>query len=100
MGGLRYIPRLKEIGIERFPGSTIYYNEFIQGLDGKARYFRPNRVKLYTFIYNLLLDHKEKSGAETCIYFCMESDEIWQQVMGYVPADRGGLPKMLDRAVR
>lgn len=100
MGGLRYIPRLKEIGIERFPGSTIYYNEFIQGLDGKERYFRPNRVKLYTFIYNLLLDHKEKSGAETCIYFCMESDEIWQQVMGYVPADRGGLPKMLDRAVR
>lgn len=100
LGALRYIPRLKEIGIERFPGSKIYYNEFIQGLDGKSRYFRPNRVKLYSFIYNLLNAHKEKSGAETCIYFCMESDEIWQEVMGFVPADRGGLPKMLDKAVR
>lgn len=99
LGALRYIPRLKEIGIERFPGSKIYFNEFIQGLDGKARYFRPNRVKLYRHIYNLLHAYKEKSGAKTCIYFCMESDEIWQQVMGFVPADKGGLPRMLDRAV-
>jgi hypothetical protein len=28
----------------------------------------------------------------------MESDEIWRDVMGFVPADKGGLPKMLERA--
>ncbi|MFW2368381.1 MAG: SPL family radical SAM protein [Desulforhopalus sp.] len=100
LGALRYLPRLKEIGIERFPQSKIYFNEFIQGLDGKARYFRPNRVKLYKYIYNLLEKHRNKSGAETCIYFCMESDEIWQEVMGFIPADKGGLPSMLDRAIR
>lgn len=97
LGALRYIPSLKEIGIERFPQSRIYFNEFIQGLDGKSRYFRPHRVELYKFIYGLL---KERAAERTCIYFCMESDEIWQEVMGFVPDDKGGLPKMLDCAIR
>ncbi len=29
----------------------------------------------------------------------MESDEIWQEVMGYVPEDKGGIPAMLDKTV-
>jgi spore photoproduct lyase len=97
LGALRFLPSLKDIGIKRFPASTIYFNEFIQGLDGKSRYFRPNRVALYRHIYRHL---KEKTASATCIYFCMESDEIWQEVMGFIPADQGGLPKMLDRAIR
>ncbi len=97
LGALRFIPSLKEIGIRRFPRSEIYYQEFIEGLDGKARYFRPNRVKLYQFIYNCL---KMKASEKTCVYFCMESDEIWKEVMGFVPADKGGIPFMLDKAGR
>ncbi len=97
LGALRFLPSLKEIGIKRFPTSRIYYNEFIQGLDGKARYFRPNRVALYQHIYRQLL---KKAAETTCIYFCMESDEIWSEVMGYIPKERGGLPVMLDRAMR
>ncbi|MGB3212533.1 MAG: spore photoproduct lyase family protein [Desulforhopalus sp.] len=97
MGALRFLPSLKEIGIKRFPRSRIYFNEFVHGLDGKSRYFRPNRVELYTYIYQRL---KEKSASGTCLYFCMESDEIWQEVMGFAPEARGGLSKMLDHAVR
>jgi spore photoproduct lyase len=97
LGALRFLPSLKEIGIKRFPTSKIYYNEFIQGLDGKSRYFRPNRVELYQVLYERL---KRRAASTTCIYFCMESDEIWQEVMGFMPAAQGGLPKMLDRAVR
>lgn len=93
LGALRYIPSLKEIGIQRFPASKIYFNEYVMGLDGKSRYFRPNRVRLYKHIYNLL---KEKASPRTCIYFCMESDEIWREVMGFVPEEKGGLGKMLD----
>lgn len=95
LGALRYIPSLKEIGTQRFPGSRIYYNEFVPGLDGKERYFRPNRVKLYRHIHTLLQKH---AAPDCCIYFCMESDEIWNDVMGFKPEDRGGLPAMLDRA--
>lgn len=96
LGALRYLPSLKEIGIQRFPQSRIYYNEFIQGLDGKSRYFRPRRTELYHHIYRLL---KEKTAKKTCIYFCMESNEIWREVMGFAPDDKGGLPKMLDDSI-
>ncbi len=96
LGCFRYLPTLKAIGSERFRGSRIYYQEFIEGLDGKARYFRTRRVELYTHIYKLL---KRKSSDTTCIYFCMESDEIWREVIGFIPEEKGGLPAMLDNAV-
>lgn len=97
LGALRFIPSLKEIGILRFPSTKIYCHEFIQGLDGKSRYFRPHRVALYKVIYDLL---KQRAAASTCIYFCMESDEIWREVTGRTPEESGGLPAMLDRAIR
>lgn len=96
LGALRFLPKLKEIGIERFPNSRIYFQEFIQGLDGKSRYYRKNRVHLYQRIYQML---KEKAAPTTCIYFCMESNEIWQEVMGYTPEETGGIAAMLDRTV-
>ncbi len=97
LGALRFIPTLKEIGIQRFPQSNIYYQEFIEGLDSKSRYFRPNRVRLYKHIYDIV---KSKASKQTCIYFCMESDEIWKEVMGYCPEEKGGIPLMLDNAVK
>ncbi len=96
LGGFRYLPSLKAIGADRFQGSRIYYQEFIEGLDGKARYFRTKRVELYTHLYALL---KKRASEKTCIYFCMESDEIWKEVMGFSPEEKGGLPQMLDNAV-
>lgn len=93
LGALRYLPRLKDIGIQRFPGSRMYHNEFIVGLDGKSRYFRPRRTEMYKYIYGAL---KEKADPRTCIYFCMESDEIWKDVMGFAPDEKGGLGKLLD----
>ncbi len=96
LGALRFLPKLKEIGIDRFPASRIYYQEFIEGLDGKSRYYRKNRVALYRQIYRLL---QERAAPGTCIYFCMESKEIWREVMGYSPEEHGGIAAMLDRTV-
>ncbi len=97
MGALRFLPSLKKIATSRFPSSNFFFEEFIMGLDGKSRYFRPQRVDMYKHIYHLL---HEKTDPATCIYFCMESDEIWQEVMGFKPQIRGGLPAMLERTVR
>lgn len=96
LGGFRYLPALKKIASERFSHTHIFAHEFIDGLDNKKRYFRHYREKLYRFIYNEL---KARSGPATCIYFCMESDEIWRDVMGFVPSEKGGIGAMLDRAV-
>jgi spore photoproduct lyase len=95
LGALRYLPSLKEIALARFPQSAIYRHEFIDALDGKRRYFRPRRVELYKFVYRQL---QKCASPDTCIYFCMESDEIWHEVMGFAPEERGGLAAMLDKA--
>ena len=74
-----------------------FYQEFVEGLDGKSRYFRTQRVEVYKFIADEL--HKY-AASRTCIYFCMESDVIWQEVFGFTPQGKGGLSVMLDKSVR
>lgn len=96
LGGFRYLPSLKKIASERFPQTRIFAHEFIDGMDNKRRYFRFFRAKLYKLIYEEL---KARCAPNTCIYFCMESDEIWQEIMGFAPAEKGGVGAMLDRAV-
>jgi len=95
MGCLRFLPALKEIAVNRFANSRFFHEEFILGLDNKFRYFRTLRVEMYKFIYEEL---RNGAADSTCIYMCMESDEIWREVFGFCPEDRGGLSKMLDRA--
>jgi len=97
MGCLRYLPALKKIAGLRFPNSRFFHEEFIEGLDGKARYFRTLRVEMYKHLYEKLQQHADP---RTCIYLCMENNEIWQEVFGFSPDERGGLPKMLDEAAR
>jgi spore photoproduct lyase len=95
MGGLRYLPSLKSIATSRFPLSNIFYQEFIDGLDRKSRYFRTQRVELYQVIVDAL---QKRIDPGTCLYFCMESETIWREVFGFTPEEKGGLAVMLDRA--
>jgi len=96
MGALRFLPPLKQIAGSRFPKSRFFAEEFILGLDGKQRYFRTRRVELYRHLYGLL---KSQADGRTCIYLCMESDEIWREVMGHTPEEQGGLAAMLERTI-
>lgn len=96
LGGFRYLPALKRIASERFSHTQIFAHEFIDGLDNKKRYFRNFRANLYKLIYQELM---ARCSPTTCIYFCMESDEIWREIMGFVPSEKGGIGAMLDRAV-
>lgn len=95
-GALRYLPHLKNIAAERFPHSRFFYDEFVPGLDGKSRYFRPHRVEMYKHLTD---ECRRLADDRTCLYFCMESDVIWQEVFGFTPQDKGGLPAMLDYAL-
>lgn len=97
MGALRFLPPLKNISAKRFTKSSIFFQEFVTGLDGKSRYFRSLREEMYAHVYNALTT---RAAADTCIYFCMESDEIWQKVTGFKPKEKGGIAAMLDEAAR
>ena len=96
LGALRYLPPLKQIAGQRFPGSRFFYHEFVTGLDGKQRYVRQERVETYRVLVEALQHYAHPA---TCLYFCMENDTVWQQVFGFTPGSRGGLPAMLDEAV-
>ncbi|MCJ7813732.1 hypothetical protein MUP95_10505 [bacterium] len=81
LGSLRFPPDLKEIIQRRFPRSRIIYEEMIRGLDGKMRYPKPLRIEMYQKIYSWLKEQFEGSF----IYFCMESPDVWDRVMGKHP---------------
>lgn len=94
LGTFRFMPALKAIIQNRFPSSKIIYGEFIPGLDGKMRYFKPLRIELYRKIASFIKEY----APEATIYLCMEDDETWQKSLGFVPSDYGGLPKILDES--
>jgi spore photoproduct lyase len=94
LGTFRFPPALKTVIEERFPESDIIYGEFIPGLDGKMRYFKPLRIALYRKMAGWIREF----APNTTLYFCMEDDEVWRKSLGFIPADKGGLPRMLDES--
>ena len=86
----RFMPvDLKGVVQDRFPLSKIPYGEFITGLDGKMRYFRPLRMQIYRAIAQAI----RAQAPDVCLYFCMEDDEVWQDALHFVPAERGSLAR-------
>ncbi|MEZ7892362.1 MAG: hypothetical protein QMC67_11495 [Candidatus Wallbacteria bacterium] len=83
LGCFRYIPKLKEIVAERFPKSKIVYNEFVKGYDGKSRYFRYKRERLFSKIISLIKKYDVNNEIE--LYFCMESPEMWKKLLNRPP---------------
>ncbi|GAB6059509.1 SPL family radical SAM protein [Desulfonatronum parangueonense] len=90
LGSLRFMPELKSRIMANHPRSTYIYAEFITGLDGKQRLLRPLRVRQLRHVASLLA----RAGFEG-LYLCMESDEVWQAVLGCTPRQLGGLARYL-----
>jgi len=95
LGSLRFSPSLKKIIEDRFPKTGITTAEFVKGLDGKMRYFRPERVRLYRHIYAGI----RKRWKNVFIYFCMENKPVWQDVMGYAPEHNGHLDFLFHESI-
>ena len=93
LGSFRFPPSLKAIIEERFPETKIIYNEFIKGKDGKLRYFKPLRLELYKKIISFI---KNWGGERIPLYFCMESEEIWREAIGWVPKGKKSLEAYLS----
>lgn len=96
LGSFRFMPGLKKEILKKRPQWKLASGEFITGLDGKKRYFRDIRVKLYRFFVSEILSR----DSSLCVYLCMESGTVWRDAFGFSPSEKGGLPEMLDRAVK
>jgi spore photoproduct lyase len=96
IGSFRYVPDLKWAIKRRFPGINIFNSEFVTGLDGKLRYFKPIRVEMYAKLSERLRKWHDDLG----IYLCMESDDVWRQSLGWSPKNSSNLSGYLDNRVR
>ncbi|SPD72659.1 conserved hypothetical protein [uncultured Desulfobacterium sp.] len=95
LGGFRFMPELKGIIRRRHQKSCVLNGEFIVGLDGKMRYFKPIRLELFSFMQEKL----NKWHPDMGIYLCMESDDVWKMSLGWSPKDSEGLSRFLDNRV-
>lgn len=93
LGCFRYLPSLKEVMLARHPDTSIYDGEFILGGDGKMRYPRPLRTRMYRAVVRAL---REALPPRAFIYMCMESPRVWRDVFGRDPGTEG-LTAGLDR---
>lgn len=91
LGGLRMNPAQKSLIRERFPNSVVPLGELVPAEDGKLRYVKPIRVKMY----RTLLKAIDEFGAGTKVYACMERPEVWQKAFGRVPASDAELGESL-----
>ena len=80
-GTLRYISSLKSIVEERFPNSRLFLDEFVPGVDGKMRYLKKIRQRLYRNVQKKI----EKLAPDVPTYLCMESSHLWKNSMPYQP---------------
>jgi len=92
LGCFRFIPKLKPMIKKRYPESRILYQEFIRGLDGKMRYFKPIRIEMYTKMAEWIKSYDSKAF----IYLCMESKEVWEKSLGLAPSSNQDLNSWLN----
>ncbi|MBI4550264.1 MAG: hypothetical protein HY714_05005 [Candidatus Omnitrophica bacterium] len=94
LGALRFMPSLKKTAENRFGRTGIFAGEFIPGLDGKKRYFKPIRRKMYEYVCGLIREY----SAEVPVYLCMESRELWEDSLEVALDDSVHLKGYLDQA--
>lgn len=96
LGCFRFMPKLKSIISKRYPKSAILCQEFIRGLDGKMRYFKPIRIDMYRKMAEWIKGYHP----DGLIYLCMESEEVWEKSLGFAPLSNRELKGWLDDRCR
>jgi spore photoproduct lyase len=94
LGGLRLLPPLRQLMLQRFPRSRIAAQEMVLAPDGKLRYFKSLRVEMYARMREWLT----QATPEALLYLCMESPRVWQEAFGFTP-DGPSLSRLLDGRV-
>lgn len=92
IGALRYIPKLKTIVEERFPKSSIFLGEFVRGEDGKMRYAKKVRQRMFQHVRRRL----HEAAPDVTTYLCMEKAPVWQKTMSITPKTDNDLDSYLN----
>lgn len=97
VGSLRLIKGLRERMLETFPESALAAQEMVPGSDGKLRYPKPMRKRMFQFISERV---ERLAGAQApALYLCMEAREVWNKSLGGTPDPQGKLRPLFSAAV-
>ncbi len=86
LGALRMTRRLRDVMRRRFPSSPLALGELVPCEDGKLRYVKPIRRRMYREVLGWI---ERRAGGRTPVYACMERPEVWRSVFGgEIPSDQ------------
>ena len=89
------ISSLKSIVDERFPNSRVFLGEFVPGIDGKMRYLKKIRQRLYRNVQQKI----QKLAPDVPAYLCMESSPLWKNSMPNQPETAPEMEGILLRSL-
>lgn len=95
LGLLRFPPVLMDHFME-MGRQRLLSGEFIRGEDGKYRYIKVERMRVYHMLYKAL----KTIDRDLFIYFCMERSDIWREVTGIELHDSEDLKNLFDKRVK
>ena len=95
MGLLRFMPKLYTLFLLE-GRRNLLHGEFVRGEDGKYRYIKAERIRVYKMLYELLKNKEEN----LFVYLCMERPDIWREVTGMDVATTEGLVALFDGRVK
>jgi spore photoproduct lyase len=96
IGALRFNPEMKKHIEDYFPNSKLTGAEMVLGGDGKVRYVKPLRVKMFT---QLVESIRKYGGDDPFVYLCMERWDVWEKVLGYAPKSIGHLDYLITKSL-
>lgn len=95
MGLLRFVPGLMKVFMEE-GRRHLLHGEFIMGEDGKYRYIKSERIKVYRMLYEQL----KTKEPDLFIYLCMERPGVWHEVTGTELSTDDALISLFDARIR
>ncbi len=95
------------LGLLRFPSKlldhfireerkNLLYGEFIRGEDGKYRYIKRERIKIYGMLYRMLKGIDDS----LFVYLCMERPDVWEGVTGKRLDNSEALIGLFDKRIK
>jgi spore photoproduct lyase len=95
LGTLRFPPALYGLLLMR-KRRYLLSGEFIRGEDGKYRYIKTERIRIYRMLYRLLKD----IDSSLFIYLCMERAGVWKEALDIDMKDTEGLTGLFDERIK
>lgn len=85
----RFIPGLLDTVREKFESSQLLKSDYVKTLDGKMRYFKSQRHYMLRYVVSEI----RKYWPQVFLYFCMEHESVWKNLLGYDPGERESFEK-------